>query len=184
MPEWIQSIDDQVLHWFQEHHTKWLDYNLQQVTALGSTTVLGLLSLFVIGLLLLDRKLARAVLVAAILIGAFYATDAIKEAVARPRPVLGHSGKAASASASFPSSHASLSMTAFLVSVLCLRDLGRRAGLRGACAYAVLWAFGLAVAVGVSRLCFGNHFLSDVIGGWLLGVGLAIVYLGGHRLTG
>jgi len=38
MPEWIQNIDDQVLHWFQGHRTPWLNYNFQQVTALGSTT--------------------------------------------------------------------------------------------------------------------------------------------------
>jgi undecaprenyl-diphosphatase len=178
MPEWIQSIDDQVLQWLQNHHTAWLDYNLQQVVTLGSTTVVALLSLFVIGLLLMERQFTKAILVFLLPIGAYFTTDAIKDAIARPRPMVGQPPKALSSSGSFPSGHASMSMVGFLLAALGLRELGRRAGLRGVHSLAVVWAFAVAGMVGLSRLYFGYHYLSDVMGGWLLGVAFALVFLG------
>lgn len=39
MPKWIQSIDDEVFHWLQGHHTAWWDHHLQQVVTLDTTTV-------------------------------------------------------------------------------------------------------------------------------------------------
>jgi undecaprenyl-diphosphatase len=56
-------------------------------------------------------------------------------------------------------------MTVYPVFALCLwRDTKRSQR------YAVLSAILLALVVGLSRLYFGNHYLSDVIGGWLLGM--------------
>jgi membrane-associated phospholipid phosphatase len=183
MPEWIQQIDDEVLHWLQEHHTAWWDYNLQQVVTLGSTTVVVLLSLFVIGLLLFDRQFTRAILVLILPIGAYFATDAIKDAVARPRPLVGQPPKRLSSSGSFPSGHSSMVMTGFLVAALALKEWWRRIGRRGVYPYAVAWAVAVASMVGLSRLYFGFHFLSDVIGGWLLGLAFALVFLGVDRLV-
>lgn len=184
MPEWIQQIDDGVLHWLQQHHTAWWDYNLQQVVTLGTTSVVALLSAFVIGLLLFDRQFTKAILVFLLPVGAYFATDAIKDAVARPRPVIGQPPKPLSSSGSFPSGHSSMAMTGFLIAALALKEWWRRIGRRGVYPYAVVCAITVAGMVGVSRLYFGFHFLSDVIGGWLLGIVFGLVFVGVDRLTG
>lgn len=183
MSEWIQSMDDQVLHWLQEHHTQWLDYNLQQIVTLGSTTVVALLLLFVFGLLVFERRFTKAVFVLILLFGAYFTTDVIKDAVSRPRPMIGQPPKALSRSGSFPSGHSSIAMTGFLLAALALKEIWRRIGLRWVYPYALGWAVAVAGMVGLSRLYFGYHYLSDVVGGWLLGVTFAVVFLGVERLA-
>jgi undecaprenyl-diphosphatase len=186
MPEWIQEIDDQLFHWLQQHHSAGLSYNLEQVVTLGSSTLVALLAVFVCGLLLLDRQFIRAVLVLVIPVGAYFAAEGIKVAVARPRPLVerspGQPPKALSSTPSFPSGHATISMMGLLLTAFGLQDFWRRAGRRGMYAYAVLWAVGVAALVGVSRLYFGFHYLSDVVGGWLLGAAFALLYLALGRL--
>jgi undecaprenyl-diphosphatase len=178
MPSWIQGIDERLLRWFQEHHTPFLDFNLQNLTALGSTTVLAVFSLFFLGLLLLDRQYKRAFLVVVILVAAYSATQGLKSWVDRPRPILGHPARAAVSSASFPSSHASLAMTVYPVFALCLGYAAKRS-----VRYALPSAILLALLVGVSRLYFGNHYLSDVVCGWLLGILFVLAFHRADRST-
>jgi undecaprenyl-diphosphatase len=83
--------------------------------------------------------------------------------------IVGRAGK------SFPSGH---SLTSFVALGLLLIMLwsrltpGPRAGLAAACALVV-------AAVGVSRLMLGVHYPTDVLGGWLFGLGwlLAVTLL-------
>jgi undecaprenyl-diphosphatase len=177
MPHWIQQVDDGVLRWFQENHTRFLDYNLQNITALGSTTVLAIFSVFFLGLLFLDGQYKKAVLAALVVVAVHLATEEIKSRVGRPRPVLGRPVRTAQ-SDSFPSSHSSRAMTVYPVFALAMIPAGKRAR-----SYALAAAFLLAVVVGVTRLYFGNHFLSDVLGGWLLGLFFVFVYYGANRLS-
>jgi undecaprenyl-diphosphatase len=189
MPGWIQEIDDQLLQWFQEQHTRFLDYNLNNVTALGSTTVLALVLLLALGTLLLAGQCKKAILTVIVIVGAYLATDEIKYHVARHRPVLAPVAKAKvdarakTDSPSFPSSHASLSMAVFLTLALCLRPPARSGQRSWIFTYAVLGALALASLVGVSRLYLGKHFLSDVAGGWLLGLVFALIFYLADRLT-
>lgn len=179
MPRWIQDVDDDLVRWFQAQHTRFLDTTLQNLTALGSTTVLALVSLFCLGLLLLDRHYTRAFLVAVVVVAAYSTTQGVKARVGRPRPVLEHPLKATASSASFPSSHASLAMTVYPVFALCLWQPATR--LRR---YALVSAILLALAVGVSRAYLGNHYLSDVIGGWVLGILFVLAFYGVDRRVG
>ncbi|MEU3556509.1 phosphatase PAP2 family protein [Streptomyces fragilis] len=89
----------------------------------------------------------------------------LKAAVARPRPVwpdpVDHARYAA-----FPSGHA---MTATVCCALLLWVLHRRGVGRGAWRAAVTVAAVSVVGVGLTRVWLGVHWLSDVVGGWLLG---------------
>ena len=178
MPSWIQGVDEQLVRWFQAHHTRFLDNTFQNLTALGSTTVLVIVSLFCLGLLLLDRQYKRAFLAVVVLVAADRATHSVKAWVGRPRPILEHPVKPAVHSASFPSNHASLAMTVYPVFALCLRHSAKRSR-----HYVLLSAILLALVVGVSRLYLGNHYLSDVIGGWLLGILFVLAFYSLDRLV-
>ena len=75
------------------------------------------------------------------------------------------------ASTSFPSGHATAAMTAAVAGLLLARRLGNGPYFR-----TVLPAFGLigASVVAASRVFLGVHYLSDVVGGALLGAILAL----------
>jgi undecaprenyl-diphosphatase len=178
MPEWIQSIDDQTFDWFRDHHTQWLDYHVKNLTVLGSTTLLAVIGPVALGALLLCNQYKKALLFVVLVFGLFYATQGIKTAVERHRPphAKAHSG-------SFPSGHSSRTMTVLGLLALCLRS-PRQGGIRPVLfVYALLTALLLAVAVGLSRLYLGDHYLSDVIAGWLLGLLFIVVFCLADRLT-
>ena len=90
-----------------------------------------------------------------------------KRVVNRPRPYLGLEGVRLlierPRGTSWPSSHPAV-LLAFVT--VAGRDLGVRPGARAAVA-------GLAGAVGYSRVHLGVHYPADVIGGLLLGKGVA-----------
>jgi membrane-associated phospholipid phosphatase len=71
---------------------------------------------------------------------------------------------------SYPSGHASLSVTYLAIGVLLSRRLPTRIAL-------VVVGAALAVAIGLSRVYLRVHYLTDVVGGWA--VGLAVFSLCG-----
>jgi undecaprenyl-diphosphatase len=104
---------------------------------------------------------------AATMIGGALIDVVLKDAVARARPHFPNP-VASAPGASFPSGHA---FTATLgAGVLVLWALP----LVSARWRIVVWAAGAFVplAVGFSRIALGVHWVSDVVGGWLLGIGL------------
>lgn len=109
----------------------------------------------------------RAALGFILLVGFVIATLAsheLKGLVGRPRPP---HRLAAAAGASFPSGHSTASIAYVTLAVV----LGR-AFLRSRGARATLLALGIAIAiaVGLTRIELRVHYLSDVLGGWGLGV--------------
>lgn len=86
----------------------------------------------------------------------------VMEAVARPRPDRADWATRASGF-SFPSGHSATS--ALMAGLLCWAVLGRprRAAARWVCAVAAGWA----LAVGLTRIYLGVHWVGDVLGGWL-----------------
>ncbi len=96
--------------------------------------------------------------------------DLLKVAVARPRPPVNLWAGSASGFA-FPSGHATSAMAGFLTWAVVLA-MGWPAGRRRV----LIVASGvvLAVLVGLSRIVLSVHWPTDVIGGWALGVVVAI----------
>jgi membrane-associated phospholipid phosphatase len=138
---------------------------LQVATAPGSSAVRGVVVLPVLVVLVRRRawRTAGWVLTATALVGPL--TTAVKELVGRPRPPFAQGG-AELDSLSFPSGHASGIATLVTVGLLLGWPLLSPAGRRRALAAGVA----LALLVGCTRLWLGVHYLSDVVGGWSLGV--------------
>ena len=184
MPETIQALDEQALGWLLGHRTEFLSRRFLDLTALGSTAVLALVVLFALGLLLLEGRYRKAALLALVVVGAYLAVDPLKSFFARPRPALGAGEIPRPGSPSFPSGHTLLATTAYLAAALCVRGQTPRSGRRRAGPYVMAWAILLSLLVGVSRVYLGVHYPSDVLGGWLLGLGFAAAFWAADWLTG
>ena len=118
-----------------------------------------------------SRRLAAFVLVA---VGGGSLLDGAAKALAhRHRPLLDHPVASASGY-SFPSGHALGSVVGVTVLVVVFAPLLSRRGRRLAWAAAAL----VVLAVGFSRVALGVHFVSDVVGGWVLGGAWVLVCVG------
>ncbi|MBV2352854.1 phosphatase PAP2 family protein [Streptomyces sp. J2-1] len=109
--------------------------------------------------------------------------QALKAAVGRPRPHWSDP-VAVARYAAFPSGHA---MTATVVCGLLLWLLHRYGAARPVRRTALAVAVVSVLGVGLTRVWLGVHWLSDVVGGWLLGallVAVAVAVLEGRTRTG
>ena len=143
----------------------WFEEMVRDITALGSTGVLTLMVLSVIGFLAMTRKGHAAVLVLVSVVGGTLLSQTMKFAFARPRPDLVPHG-AEVYTASFPSGH---SMMAAVVYLTLGALLARTQPDRGVKAYIMTIAVTLAAMVGISRVYLGVHWPTDVLAGWSLG---------------
>jgi undecaprenyl-diphosphatase len=138
------------------------------VSTVGSPTVMRVGTGVLAIVLWLRRARRLALWIAATMLGGAVIDEVMKVAINRARPVFSHPVAAAPGPA-FPSGHAftaTLGAGVVLLSVLPL--ISRRGGKALAWAVAAL----VPLLVGYSRLALGVHWTSDVVGGWLLGVGL------------
>jgi undecaprenyl-diphosphatase len=108
----------------------------------------------------LAKRARAAIFVVVVLAGAAVLEGVVKLAVARHRPVFAHA-VASAVGKSFPSGHALGAVVAFGLLVLLVPR-------RFALAAAVLGTAAVLL-VSYSRLALGVHYLTDVVGGWLLG---------------
>lgn len=118
------------------------------------------------------RKRATALLLVVAMAGAAALSELVKVTVRRPRPTVPFPVEHV-AGGSFPSGHALTSATALSLAVVLAAPHLRRA----ARVLVVVAAALIAVAVGASRVMLGVHYLTDVLGGWLL-AGLWVGLLG------
>jgi undecaprenyl-diphosphatase len=163
----------------------WLHEAARDVTSLGSVVFLGFVLIAVVGYLLLIHKRALAVLMAVSVVGGELLSTILKKSFDRPRPDIPHVTQVFTAS--FPSGHAMLSAITFLtVGALLARATPELRVKR----YFIALAVFLTLAVGVSRIYLAVHYPTDVLAGWCLGSGWAILcwtvalWLCGSRSTG
>lgn len=163
-------LDHAVARFFAESLMPQADPRLQEalrdLTALGSFTVLGLAILASCAFLAASRRWHLAALVLGSALGATAVSTGLKFALGRARPDLAEP-IIRTFTPSFPSGHAFLSTVVLLtLAGLLARTRRRRGERRVMLATALL----LSLAIGLSRVALGVHWLSDVAAGWLLGL--------------
>jgi undecaprenyl-diphosphatase len=127
------------------------------------------LAVVVAALWLVWKKRPRAALPMLVFpIMAGVTSSILKEGFARPRPaIVPHLDLVTNLS--FPSGHATNAIAILLLAALVIATKRRSLALAA--------ALGVSLLVGLSRLALGVHWPSDVIGGWLWGVGWALLGL-------
>lgn len=138
---------------------------LNLVTDLGSPPWLWLvMTVAVLWLLRVGRTRLAVFLAVTALVGSLISTG-VKIAVDRPRPFLPEP-VASARGKSFPSGHAMSSTVCYGALLLAfLPAVARRWR-----PWLVAGTAGLVVAIGFTRLALGVHYLSDVLGGFVLGL--------------
>jgi undecaprenyl-diphosphatase len=138
---------------------------IKAITLLGSTAVLsGLIGVAVI-FLLIRRRWRLAVYLLVTGAGALVLGPVLKSVVGRLRPVLAHPVTHGTGN-SFPSGHALGSIVCYGAILLVFVPVARG---RWRTAFATTVVIGVAL-IGISRILLGVHYLSDVIGGWAIGI--------------
>ena len=111
--------------------------------------------------------------------GSLTMTTVGKAIVGRVRPPLSEAVPPYEYAFSFPSGHAlNSTVIAGMVAYLLIRRLQSQATRALAVVTAVIWA----LAMGLSRVFLGHHWLTDVIFGWALGAAWLALLITAHRL--
>lgn len=148
---------------------RWAEEVARDVTALGGTTVVALVTLGAATFLWLVGSRGGAALLLAAVAGGEVLSVVLKLGFERPRPdLVPH--LTAVYTASFPSGHAMMSAVAYLTIGALVARLRPEPRVK---VFAVITAVVLTVLVGASRLYLGVHWPTDVLGGWAAGAAWA-----------
>lgn len=136
---------------------------LKAVSLVFGPTTFRIIGVALTIFLLVRRRVRLALFTAVAILGGSLLDGAAKLLSGRHRPVLAHPVTTAPG-LSFPSGHALGSLVGVVVVILVFLPVMSRTWRR------VSWVAGavVVVAVGFSRIALGVHWVSDVLGGWLL----------------
>ena len=156
--------DEAIAGWGADHEDATSVDVLRIVTDLGGTLVV---TVIVVALAayewFLRRRPASALFLGVVLVGILLVNNVLKWIIERDRPDVGQ--LVGSAGSSFPSGHTA---TAAAVWAAIALVLGLQVGHRGRILLAAV-AIGIACAVAASRALLGVHWLTDVLGGLVVG---------------
>lgn len=177
------SFDERIVRWMRRPEApemlkgpRWLHEVGRDVTALGSYTVLSLVTVAVGSFLFLQRRHRTAILVLTAAIGGGLLSSMLKSFFERGRPDL--PAIVYVTSASFPSGHAMLSAIVYLTLGSLVAGIVEARRLKIHC---LLTAMLIALLVGASRVYLGVHYPTDVLAGWLAGLVWAMLCWLGFR---
>jgi undecaprenyl-diphosphatase len=149
----------------------WLHIALKDITSLGSTAVLALITFASFIYLLMDKKRGAAFFLLVAIGGGTLLNYGLKLLFRRPRPEL-VPHLTDFYSYSFPSGHAIMSAIVYLTlgAVLCRAIQDRTIKI-----YILGVAVTMTLLIGFSRVYLGVHWPTDVLAGWCVGASWAIL---------
>jgi undecaprenyl-diphosphatase len=169
--EWVLGALRQHADPGQLRGPRWLASGAQDLTALGSPTVLGLTVLAVTGYLFLHGLYRNGTFIFVASVGGWVLNWLLKAAFARSRPdIVPHLREVMTSS--FPSGHALTSAAVYLTLGTLLMRIAEG---RLAKYYCIAIAMLLTFLVGSSRVFLGVHYPTDVVAGWLIGMSWALL---------
>ncbi|HEY6344115.1 MAG TPA: phosphatase PAP2 family protein [Bryobacteraceae bacterium] len=137
----------------------------RDISALGSATVLWLLTGTIAGFLTLDGKKRLALFICGCIATGLLLETILKDIFDRPRPDIVPEATY-TRGASFPSGHAMMSAIVYLSLGASLARFHRRKAVK---AYSIIVAVFLTILIGVTRVYLGVHWPTDVLAGWAVG---------------
>jgi len=170
----VSSVDRTILIGIAKVRTPWLTVIAVDLTALGSVTLVVLISTVALCVLLLLKDRMGALQVVAASVGAGILTTTIKDHIDRARPEVVTQLVAVSG-LSYPSGHSVAATSLYLtVAVVVSRHLQRTGHQIAILAITV----GIVLVVGMTRIYLGVHYPSDVVSGISLGAAWAFLLAG------
>ncbi len=160
------SLDDNFELWVHSFANPGFDLIFNFFTTLGGGLGVPLLTGLPFLFLLWKRHFFSAIMLLLAVLGGLLINFVLKQLFQRPRPDLWESAFARPTSFSFPSGHATVSLCLFGMLTWIFFHLLKSRGLK--IFLAALMAFTIFM-VGLSRVYFGVHYPTDVIGGYLSG---------------
>lgn len=149
----------------------WFQEMMRDITGLGGTGVLTLVTLSAAGFLMLEGKRHAALLLVLAVLGGMLLSSLLKAGYDRPRPTLTPHGSYV-VSPSFPSGHSMMSAVVYLTVGSLIARLRPNPRVR---VYVLLLSALVAIIVGVSRVYLGVHWPTDVLAGWAVGAAWALL---------
>jgi undecaprenyl-diphosphatase len=150
---------------------RWLEEVGRDITALGGVTVLSLITLFVVGFLLLERKYHAMWLVLIATSSGLLLSSVLKHFTDRARPEI-FEHRSYVYTTSFPSGHSMMSAIVYLTLGSLLMRLVRGRWIK---IYLLACALLMTGLVGLSRIYMGVHRPTDVLAGWTAGLVWALL---------
>ncbi len=163
---WLQTIDlnaAQHLHNFDESHPAFVT-TMRVITDSGDSLTWIIVLVLVGGWLLVRRLFRLAAFLAVTAIGSSLLNETIKHLVGRTRPILDHPIATATGK-SFPSGHTQAATVGYGILLLIFLPVVARRWRPVLIAVAGV----MVLLIGFSRIALGVHYVSDVIGGLIIG---------------
>ncbi len=171
--------DHAVTNWFHAHATPGLTTAARVITTFGSVAFLSVVSLGMAGLLVWQKAWNRLIIFASGMLGGSLLNLLLKHFFHRQRPIL-ENPLVTLSSYGFPSGHTMGATTFYGLLVLLVFATWRRWSRR---LLSVLLAGLFVVAIGLTRIYLGAHFMTDVLAAFAAGaVWLAFCWSAGEIL--
>jgi membrane-associated phospholipid phosphatase len=146
-----------------------LDAVMNGITSLGSVEIVGAFFILAVVLLIFYGRREEALFLAVAIGGSVALNGTMKVIFQRPRPALPWAHVLPDYS--FPSGHSMNSFVFYVaIALIVWGAYGRRIG-----GIALAVALLIALAVGLSRIYLGYHYVSDVVGGFAAGLAWLVI---------
>ena len=143
--------------------------SMRDITSLGGETIITIITIFVVGFLLLQKRYDAMWLVIVATIGGALISLGLKEFYGRERPDISYRLINVTP-LSFPSGHSMMSAIVYLTEAAIIARIQKNKQIR---IYILSAALFLTFIIGLSRVYLGVHYPTDVIGGWTIGLAWA-----------